>query len=158
VTPIPFFAQERPESCVPACLRMILATFNVVKSETEIYSCCQTDIDGTLPSAAVECAASFGFDARTLRLDGLESLQARLQELNSRTILFVNLASLIGVNVIHAVVLRSLDVQRNQIQILDPAFPPQGERVWSLDQFQLAWRAARYQTILILPPKESVAA
>ena len=147
--PIPFFPQERPESCVPACLRMIFAANGLTRSEDEIYSCCQTDIDGTLPSAAAQCAVSHGFEATALRLGGLADLQTRLESGGLFPILFVNLAPLVGINALHAVVLQAIDVDAKQVQVMDPAYPPSGMRIWNLDLFEHAWRMARFQTILL---------
>jgi ABC-type bacteriocin/lantibiotic exporter with double-glycine peptidase domain len=150
VNPIPFFPQERAESCVPACLRMVLAYYDIQRSEDEIYSCCQTDPDGTLPTAAARCAQSLGLEASALRLPSLEALQERMTTLDVVPIVFVNLAPLLGLNVIHAVIIENTDVATRSVRVLDPSYPPAGRREWTLDLFEVGWRLARYQTILIM--------
>jgi len=39
---------------------MVLARYDIERSEDEIYFCCQTDLDGTPPTAAALCAQSLG--------------------------------------------------------------------------------------------------
>jgi ABC-type bacteriocin/lantibiotic exporter with double-glycine peptidase domain len=79
VSSLPFFPQERPESCVPACLRMILAYYGLERTEAEIYACCEADTDGTLPSVAAHCAQSLGFIASAPRLLDLDALREQLE-------------------------------------------------------------------------------
>lgn len=146
---IPFFPQERPESCVPACLRMILADFGIQRSESDIYECCQTDLDGTLARTAAECAESFDLQASILRLTSLEQVKQLASQPDSRVIAFINVAPLLGVNVLHAVIVTNLDDQSSQVQILDPAHMPNGQRNWAIEQFQLAWQLAGFLVIVI---------
>lgn len=146
---ISFFHQERPESCVPACIRMILSAFGITKTEPEIYECCQTDSEGTLAKLAAACVESFGLEAAAARLTTLEELKSFVTQSRSHVIAFVNLAPLHGINVLHAVIVTIIDEQAFHIQVIDPANPPHGERVWSLGQFELAWQLARFQIILI---------
>lgn len=148
---LPFFPQERAESCVPACLRMVLARYDIERSEDEIYFCCQTDLDGTLPTAAALCAQSLGIGASALRLPSLEALQEQMAIPDAVPIVFVNLAPLLGLNVIHAVIIEAIDTAARNVSVLDPAYPPAGRCEWMLDLFEVGWRLARYQTILIMP-------
>lgn len=145
---LPFFAQECPESCVPACVRMLLAYYDIICSEAEVYACCETDSDGTLPSAAARCLQKFGLRATSERLTGgIEMLKEHC--LVGHVIVFVNLAPLLGVPVIHAVVVESIESQPGQLTVLDPAFPPKGQRLWSIGLFEIGWQLARNQVITI---------
>lgn len=155
VNVVPFFPQERPESCVPACLRMVLACYGLERTEAEIYTCCETDADGTLPSAAVRCARSLGFDASALRLSGLDALKEQLERLHVFPIVHVNLSPILGINVIHALIVEAIDVQAGRVRVIDPAYPPTGRRMLSLPLFEAGWRLARCQTILVVPPSQS---
>lgn len=148
---LPFYPQQHPESCVPACLRMVLERFDVARSESELYDCCQTDIDGTLPFAAARCAESLGFIAASVRLADLDALLQYVDEGYLHPIVFVNLTPLLGLNVLHAVVIDQIDTEADTIRIVDPAHPPEGTRIWSLALFARGWRMARGQTILIRP-------
>ena len=148
---VPYFAQERPESCVPACLRMILAYYGLVRTETELSTCCETDVDGTLPSASVRCAQSLGFDATAPRLSNLDALKAHMEAEYVLPVVFINLSPLLGINVTHAVVVDIIEPQTSQIHVIDPAYPPTGRRVFTLSLFEIGWRLARHQTILVKP-------
>jgi ABC-type bacteriocin/lantibiotic exporter with double-glycine peptidase domain len=130
---------------------MQLAAHGIARSEAEIYAGCQTDMDGTLPSAAVRCVQSFGFRAAAQRLAGLAQLQAHLHNTDTPPIVFVNLAPILGINVIHAILVEMIDsLDDGQIHIIDPTHPPTGRRTWTLKQFEVSWRLARNQVILIL--------
>jgi ABC-type bacteriocin/lantibiotic exporter with double-glycine peptidase domain len=54
---------------------MVFAAYGVDHTEEEIYACCGTDPDGTLPSAAARCAQQLGFGASAVRLAGLDELR-----------------------------------------------------------------------------------
>jgi len=146
-----FYAQERPESCVPACLRMVLVAYGVDRSETELYICCQTDIDGTLPSAAAHCAQALGIEAIATRSIDLDGLLVHLKITSASLIAFINLSPLLGVNVIHAVIVETIDIEAGQVQVIDPTYPPTGRRRWTLGMFTIGWQLARRQVILMAP-------
>lgn len=149
MTTIPFFPQERPESCVPACLRVVLASYGLTFTEAELYTCCESDMDGTLPSAVVRCVVRLGLMARAERLPEVANLAE--QAMQTTPIVFLNLVPLLGLAVIHAVVVEEIDVEQGQITIIDPAYLPDGRRTWPLGLFQLGWKLAHNQTILIAP-------
>lgn len=149
-----FYAQARPESCVPACVRIVLSGASIILPEGEIYVGCETDIDGTLPGKTVAYIESLGLKATSPRLDSISTLETCINSDASHPIVFVNLSVLLGINVIHAVVVESIDIEDESISVLDPSFPPTGHRQWSLTLFNLAWQAARRQTILIELPKQ----
>ena len=121
-------------------------------AQREIYALCDTDIDGTLPSAAANCARTLGFNATSERLSsGISVLDSYLTE-GVLPIVFVNLAPLLGIQAIHAIIVLRIDEHGGEIAVMDPAHPPSGERTWPLSLFQTAWSLARYQSILIAPP------
>lgn len=146
---LPFLPQERPESCVPACLRVILASVDVILSEAEVYAGCETDVDGTLPSKAAEFATALGYPATALRLTDINELYRLISTRYLYPIIFVNLTPLLGINVIHAVVIETVDSETATVTVVDPAFPPTGQRNWSLPLFEIGWQMARRQTILV---------
>ena len=130
---------------------MVLAAYGVERTETEIYTCCQTDVDGTLASAAANCARTLDFEASAQRLAGLDALQEQLTSASLLPIVYVHLGPLIGMNVIHAVIVETVDIQAGIIQVVDPAHAPTSRRTWSLALFEAGWRLARYQAILVQP-------
>jgi len=147
VIPIPFFPQEHLEACVPACVRMVLAGYGLIYSEADLYNCCETDVDGTLPSAAVRCLQRLGLSARAERLSDMEALARYATD--AIPIVFINLAPLLGIGVIHAVIVEEMDVQQGRIKVIDPSFLPDGRRMWTFGLFQMGWKLALNQTILI---------
>jgi ABC-type bacteriocin/lantibiotic exporter with double-glycine peptidase domain len=130
---------------------MALAAQGIERSEADVYSCCQTDADGTLASVAAQCAESFGLHASALRLSGLDALRENIETPNTILIIFVNLAPLLGITVIHAVILDAIDTTAKIVHVIDPAHPPNGRREWPLDLFEVGWRLARHQIIMVLP-------
>jgi hypothetical protein len=98
---------------------MVLASYGIEHTEAELYSCCVTDIDGTLPSAAARCAQSLGFDASATRLSGLDELQAQLIKVSLHPIVFVNLSPLLGLNVIHDVIVEAIDFASANVHVID---------------------------------------
>ena len=131
---------------------MIFAAYGVVKSESDIATCCHTDIDGTLPTLAANCARSLGFEASSLRLNSIDSLRQQLEDAAFLPITYVHLGPILGVNTIHAVVIEAIDVQAKIIRVIDPANAPMGFREWALPLFELGWQLARYQVILVKHP------
>ncbi len=59
----PFFNQETDYSCVPACLRMVLAAFGLHRSEDELRELCDCTFLGTDDLLLIEAARSLGFQA-----------------------------------------------------------------------------------------------
>jgi ABC-type bacteriocin/lantibiotic exporter with double-glycine peptidase domain len=130
---------------------MVMAYYGLERPESEICLCCETDVDGTLPSLAVHCAQSLGFVASAPRLSGLNALREQLEGEQVFPIVFVNLSPILGVKVIHAVIVEAMNTQVGQVWVIDPAYPPTGRREISLSLFEAGWRLARYQTILVAP-------
>lgn len=128
---------------------MVLAYYGMEYTETEIYDCCETDAGGTLPSVAARCAQSLGFAASAVRLVSLDVLREQLIAGFIFPIVYVNLSPITGINVIHAVIVEAIDTQAGQVQVIDPAYPPTGRRVLPLSLFQVGWKLARNQTILV---------
>ena len=57
----PFHKQETRYSCVPACLRMVLGSFGVDISESELRTRCDCTPYGTDALMAVDAARALGF-------------------------------------------------------------------------------------------------
>ena len=126
---------------------MVLASYGIIFTEDELYRCCESDADGTLPSAVVRCVVRLGLMARSERLLDVATLAE--QATQATPIVFLNLAPILGLAIIHAVIVEEIDLQQEQITIIDPAYLPDGRRAWPRGLFQLGWKLARNQTILI---------
>ena len=134
----PFFSQTYPFSCVPACLRMVLAALKYEISEPELRSLCECDKDGTLPSKAVNAAITCGFDAYQANLT-YEELTEFISQ-NITPIVYMRVSE--GVSYSHAVVIYK--ISKRKIHVLDPE---NQEREFEISSFVENW--SRGLTIII---------
>lgn len=58
---LPFYPQKTPDSCVPACLRMVLASFGQMLTEAELCRMCDSTIFGIDAFRAIEAVRKLGF-------------------------------------------------------------------------------------------------
>lgn len=138
-----FYAQETRVSCVPACIRMVLAYWGLEIDEATLCGCCQTDLSGTAIKAAVACVNRLGFRAVDVREATREDLKSWLSN-GVFPILYLNLFPLDALWVQHAVVVE--DVTTEVSAYLDPA---QGRRMAHLSAFEQAWQMQKGRAILI---------
>jgi ATP-binding cassette subfamily C protein len=75
---LPFYQQEKPYSCAPACLRMVLAAYGIERSEEELRAQCRTELSGTTALNVLDAARHYGLDCRkyTLRWEQLAGIEA----------------------------------------------------------------------------------
>lgn len=59
--------QETPYSCMPACLRMVMASFGIFVEEDELRNRAYTTLWGTSIMDAPRCAMQYGFQAHVER-------------------------------------------------------------------------------------------
>src|SRR5438093_247579 len=100
----PLSAQETPDSCAPACLRMVLGSFGLDLPEAELRALCDcTPAFGTDALKVVDVARGLGFPLTgkyNLTLTELETLVSD----GHFPIVFVNLGPLDGIDEQHALV------------------------------------------------------
>jgi ABC-type bacteriocin/lantibiotic exporter with double-glycine peptidase domain len=61
---VPLLPQEHPWTCLPACIRMVLAYRGKLLDEAEIAAACGTvPLRGTQPERAIEGVQRLGFQA-----------------------------------------------------------------------------------------------
>lgn len=135
----PYFQQTYPFSCVPACLKMVLASLGCDIFEAELRALCECDETGTSPSKAVEAAIQCGFDAYQANLT-IEELTEILAE-NLTPIIFIRFS--VAVNYSHAIVIYK--ITSKHIYALDPS--ELEERKIKIDKFLEIW--SRGLTIVI---------
>ncbi len=140
---LPFFFQETSESCVAACLRMVLAYRGIEAEEAALRECCQTTRLGTTFPDAAKCARGFGLPVDEVRDATWSDLQSWLSN-DIYPILSVNLFPLEARWAAHAVVVEQADEQ--EIVYLDPLF---GRRVTDRIPFEQAWQMRRSKAMLI---------
>lgn len=141
----PFYVQETPDSCLPACLRMVLAAQG--RRYTERYlrrlSRCQPML-GTLSTDVVQAARKLGF------ADSIEVRSMRLIDLRDSIrdgvypIVGVNLRRLRGIWSPHAQVV--VEITSDPVRIHDPLL---GRLRLNPQTFEAAWADADYLTILV---------
>lgn len=134
----PHFFQKHPDSCVPACLKMVLASLGSDISEFDLRNLCKCDKYGTSPSNAVIAAIECGFDAYQANLIFEELKDLILQ--NITPIVFIKASK--NINYSHAIVVYK--ISKEKICALDPEI---GERKIEINQFTETW--SRGLTIVI---------
>jgi ABC-type bacteriocin/lantibiotic exporter with double-glycine peptidase domain len=143
---VPVFSQEHKWTCVPACLRMVLAFHGVSLSEQEIAEACGTVVlRGTQPEKAVEGLEKLGYQALWFENAELGRL-INLIEQRWPVIVFLRASDLpYGKWGIHAAVI--VGFEANQVVLADPVlgslFP------FPISKFEQAWRALGSQGLVI---------
>lgn len=140
---LPFYKQEEPYSCVPACLRMVLAAKGYTVSESILRERCDCTFLGTDALNAVDALRAMGFSNSskcTMRITEL------VMELNAGLypIIFVNLLPIDGVNEPHAMVVTALD--EDKVNLCDPL---KGKRLLPRSTFDTAWAMMKNLVILV---------
>lgn len=143
----PSYRQETDESCLPACLRMVLAVYGRRLSEKRLRQLCHCQPAwGTLSSDVVRAAQALGFTHSE------ETYRLRLHDLRDAVrdgvfpIVGVNLYELRGAWAPHAQVVVS--VASRYIEVNDPLLG----HLWLMARtFERAWELEDFLTILIRP-------
>ncbi|HWQ36499.1 MAG TPA: cysteine peptidase family C39 domain-containing protein [Blastocatellia bacterium] len=140
----PFYEQEKDNSCLPACLRMVLAARGLLLTENQVRELCDWSPRTSVSSTSVVAAArALGF------IHSREDYGLRLHDLRDE--LRSGLFPIVGVDLqpygrigLHAQVVVS--VASRGITVQDPLL---GQFVTSLLVFEQAWSATDFLTILI---------
>jgi ABC-type bacteriocin/lantibiotic exporter with double-glycine peptidase domain len=140
---LPFYQQETPDSCVPACIRMVLEGLGVVISEAELRQKCDCTIFGTEAFQAVEAVRQLGFSNATKQNLMLLDLSNVLAQ-GHYPIVYVNLFPIQQEQGIHAMVVIALDDAI--VSVYDPML---GKRDLKRTVFDQAWRLTKGLTLLI---------
>lgn len=140
----PYFRQETDYSCVPACLRMVLESLGMSKSEEELRALCDCTALATRAGDAVNAVRKLGFTkTRKYNLD-VDLLKEQLG-LGLYPIAFIRVRITPHSHPeTHAVIV--LDIADNYVCLLDPI---RGEITLAREEFQDEWGGMRGLTILI---------
>ena len=141
----PFYEQETVESCLPACLRMVLAERGRMMTEARLRKLCHCKPGfGALSSDAVTAAIQLGFtgseESESLRLPDLRDA---LRE-GIYPIVGVNLSRLRGIWAPHAQVV--VAVTSSFVRVHDPLL---GRLRLIPTTFEAAWGDSEFLTILV---------
>ena len=142
----PFHKQETRYSCAPACLRMVLAALGRPMAEALLRVLTDCSPLGTDAFHLVEAARHLGFRAsRKYTLASLDDL-ATLRAEGRFPVVYVDLWPLHGgwSGQYHAMVV--IDLDADEVTVRDPLH---GKRRIPREDFQEAWSAMRFLTIVI---------
>lgn len=140
----PSYEQEKDNSCLPACLRMVLAAYGVDYSEKRLRKLCGwTSFGSTSSSGVVAAARALGF------IHSREDYEMRLHDLRdaSRSGLFPIVGVSLGAYGLigqHAQVIAS--VTSRGVRVNDPLL---GQLETGLLVFEQAWSESDFLTIII---------
>ena len=140
----PFYAQEEHNSCLPACLRMVLAAHGLDLPEKQLRDLCGWTPHGVISSTtAIAVAQALGF------IHSREDYGLRLHDLRDE--IRSGLFPIVGVDLSlygnfgkHAQV--AVSISSRGITLQDPLL---GQFVSSTVVFEEAWSATEYLAILI---------
>lgn len=141
----PFYSQETPFSCVPACLRMVLEGLGHPVTEAQIRTLCDCTIFGTEALKAVDAMRQLGFAGTTKQTGTLDDLRTALQQ-GQWPIVFVNTVPISGERNAHAMVV--VEVGEAELTVYDPV---EGERRLPLIPFLTAWAIMHHLLLLVHP-------
>lgn len=140
----PLYLQKTEYSCAPACLRMVLASFGVLKTEQELCVLCDCNAWGTDAFKLVEAARNLGFtNTRKYNLTW-DELKA---ELDRGLYPIVYIRTQLAPDTLfqeHAIVVT--EITKDEVRILDPT---RGETSFLQTNFLHEWGLMRQLTILV---------
>lgn len=140
---LPFYRQETPDSCVPACLRMVLAGLGVEVAEVVLRQMCDCTMLGTDALSAVDAVRRLGFPLARKENLSMEQLDVVVCS-GCCPILYVSLLPIDGEMGIHGVVV--VDLDDSMVGVYDPLV---GERRLERAVLEKAWRMTNGLAILI---------
>lgn len=138
-----FHKQETPDSCLPACLRMVLMAMGIAVSEAELRKRCDCTMFGTDAFMAVDALRGLGFERSRKETGSIAGLMMELSA-GQLPIVFVNLLPIDGIKVSHAMVV--MDIQENGVHVCDPRL---GERIIARVAFEAGWVMMQGLVILV---------
>jgi ABC-type bacteriocin/lantibiotic exporter with double-glycine peptidase domain len=146
---LPLFRQEQPHTCLPACIRIILAHWGRQHTEAELARVCgSVPVWGTLPAEAIDGLESLGYRALWFENAKLERLIELLDQ-GWPVIVFLRAADLPhGRAGLHAVVMAGLEA--GDVICVDPGLGTEARL--SLNDFVRAWSALDNQGMVVWVP------
>ncbi len=143
---VPLLPQEHPWTCLPACIRMVLAYRGKLIDEDDIAAVCGTTPHrGTLPERAVEGVQQLGYHALWFENADLSRLQDLIDH-DWPVIVFLRSRDLPnGGRGLHGLVV--VGVETDTVVVLDP----QSVRRYAMTtrQFLSAWKALDTQGMVV---------
>ena len=143
---VPHFRQETPHTCLPACVRMVLAYLGNIQPERKLTIAFQTTPGwGTLPEHVEPALTTWGYQVRWFENATLE----RLEQLHANNFPVIALLRAVdlshGLGGLHAVVI--VDIDEQSVICLDPVLDH--ELKLDLAEFLRIWSRLNNQGIVI---------
>ncbi len=126
-----FIAQERPDACAVACLRMLLASRGIETSEDELVRITTLDEGGLTPEELAKLARAMGLVASEQQID--DHALASIVDNAEYPIAYLYRKILDGVSSVHAVI--PVRYSQHFVTLLDPL---RGQRRVSRRKFAVA--------------------
>ncbi|MBI3360668.1 MAG: C39 family peptidase [Chloroflexi bacterium] len=136
---VPLFRQERAYSCLPACVRMVLAFHDSEHAEAELRVLFKTKLGGTSPAKVMLEVPPLGFDARVWSASLLELRELIEQGTPCIVSVWTGDVKGWGVEGMHSVVV--VGFGDDAVLVNDPAHEEAPKEV-PLDEFTTAWGTA----------------
>lgn len=135
---LPLFSQELPTSCIPACVRMVLAYLGFVMAESEIRARCGFSRLGINLKQVMQ-----GFQDLPVLIEhytdwSIDDISDAIRD-SVYPIVGVDLRIIEGIYGFHAVVLSK--VTATQVVVHDPLVEQQPRKI-SLAVFEASWKSA----------------
>lgn len=145
---VPHYEQELDYSCLPACVRMVLAYYGQERTESELRTLLKTRPGGTSPVQVMLRLPDIGFEA-AIQMASKPVLQAHLEAERPVIVhVWTELLPHWQGGLIHA--LTVLACTDSTVIVNDPAFPHAPINI-PTDIFLRAWAATDHLTIIIQP-------
>ncbi len=137
---VPRIPQPDDVTCLPACVRAVLAYWGQSLSDAEAAALCRTFLRGTLLDVAVRGLADAGIDADLRQFDSTDELAELLDE--GRPVIVILRHPAGG---LHAVVV--CDVDASVVTIMDPAVADY--RTLPLSRFEDLWCRVHNEGLIV---------
>jgi ABC-type bacteriocin/lantibiotic exporter with double-glycine peptidase domain len=146
---VPYYRQEQPHTCVPACLRMVLEFFGTTITEEDLVQRCGTTLLGTGRMEMAQAAATLQLAARVVNHLSREDVELCLSQ-GWLLIAWID-PSLLYPGLFacsHAVVLVGLEP--GSVTYHDPEAG--ADRIASWEQFHAAWERRQRKGVILWKP------
>lgn len=142
-TPLPFLPQETDYSCAAACLRMVLVSFGIIKTEAELRALCDCTPYGTAAFELARAAQSLGLvNTRKFSLE-ITDLQGFIEQ-GRFPIIYTATYPHGFVPEVHALVV--LAVSAAEVLVIDPK---QGQLGLSPATIMEMWKPMRNVAVIV---------
>lgn len=143
------YHQEQPYTCLPACIRIVLAYYGQEHTETELVKVCESvPVWGTLPERAITGLEHLGYRALWFENASLERLLSLLEQ-NWPVIVLLRAPDLPhGRAGVHAIVIGG--IEQGEVIYIDPALGTEARM--ALYSFLQAWAALDHQGMVVWIP------